>query len=323
MPGLKPEAEASPLAKTAEILIHELSIRGLSLAVSEAGTGGALANALTVPGASAVFLGSEIINPIDTGHTLDSGVKLTKAAAERSGADLVIGTVGDGAYHNYCVTLARAGKIHSGFIGSPTFDIIAEAKPKTVYSAMSAAILAIAAFHQPIPDFRAHAETRALSSELVGNVEAIILSLRRRGMKLNVMESCTGGAILDALTNFDTSALLGPSWVAYDERVKLQLGVPLEHLHNGGVYSEKVAKAMADTAREKGGGEIGLATTGLMESKDPRPEHNGTPPGTVYAALSTSNHTFSKKLELPIQSRAQMKIAAVRETLGFLLETLG
>ena len=75
---------------------------------------------------------------------------------------------------------------------------------------------------------------------------------QKLGVKIATIESCTAGAIANALTNvsgagktFDRGVL------AYDENVKNRLGVPLITMVNGNVYSLKVAQEVGGSGPQK------------------------------------------------------------------------
>ncbi|GAC1424331.1 MAG: competence/damage-inducible protein A [Candidatus Velthaea sp.] len=94
---------------------------------------------------------------------------------------------------------------------------------------------------------------------------AIVGALKARGLTIGTAESCTGGAVADALVGVPgASAVFRGGIVAYANEVKTALlGVPAEMLSQHGAVSDETAIAMARGARERLGVKIGISTTGI------------------------------------------------------------
>ena len=116
-------------------------------------------------------------------------------------------------------------------------------------------------------------------------IEAIVLTLlRKRGERLAVAESFTGGLVCARLAAIPRAS---ESWeggvIAYSARAKRSaLGVAPSLLSRQGMVSEATARAMAAGVRRRAGTTWGLATTGVA---GPSPLE-GHPPGTVIAAIA-------------------------------------
>jgi PncC family amidohydrolase len=109
--------------------------------------------------------------------------------------------------------------------------------------------------------------------------------LRRRGLRVAVAESCTGGLLGAALTAMPGSSdyVLG-GVVAYADEVKTALlGVPEQMLREHGAVSEEVARAMAEGARTRLGADLAAAITGVA---GPASEGSDKPAGLVYVAVA-------------------------------------
>ncbi|MBE3576681.1 MAG: competence/damage-inducible protein A [Limnochordales bacterium] len=109
--------------------------------------------------------------------------------------------------------------------------------------------------------------------------------LRRRGERLAVAESCTGGMIAHYLTSVPGSSdYFERGYVTYSNRAKQEcLGVPAALLVTYGAVSEPVARAMAEGARRAAGVEWAVATTGIAGPGGGTAEK---PVGLVYIAVS-------------------------------------
>ncbi|MPN45368.1 hypothetical protein SDC9_192935 [bioreactor metagenome] len=96
------------------------------------------------------------------------------------------------------------------------------------------------------------------------------------------MESCTGGAIIDSITNVPgVSAIFSGGKVTYSEKSKIEAGVDSKVIDRYSVFSEEVALEMA----RKTDGEIGIGVTGNL-------------PGEVFVAVRIKNNFLTEKLTL-------------------------
>ncbi len=121
--------------------------------------------------------------------------------------------------------------------------------------------------------------------------------LVQSGDTVGVAESCTGGRVLDRLTNVSgSSAYVLGGVVAYCNRVKESLlSVSPEALAAHGAVSEIVAVEMAHGVREKLGSSIGLASTGIL---GPTGGSVDKPVGTVWIAVDGPSGSRGQLLKL-------------------------
>ena len=142
--------------------------------------------------------------------------------------------------------------------------------------------------------------------------------LREAGLTLAVMESATGGAIGDAITDFEgSSEYFRGSLVTYATETKLAMGVPAEVIAAHGVISRETAEAMAGAARERFDADLGIGLTGVAGEG----EVEGQPPGTVHIALSDGERVEYAQMQFR-QGRPQVKRRAVLQALSLLREYL-
>jgi len=110
--------------------------------------------------------------------------------------------------------------------------------------------------------------------------ERVINILRKRSWYIGVMESCTGGAIIDSITNIPgASDVFKLGKVTYSDEAKIEAGVDKKTIEQYNVYSIEVAEEMA----RKIEGEIGVGVTGNL-------------PGEVFVAVRVENKILSEKL---------------------------
>jgi nicotinamide-nucleotide amidase len=134
------------------------------------------------------------------------------------------------------------------------------------------------------------------SAALLADADKVICGLRRRGWRLAVAESITGGLIAAVLTELaGASDILSHGAVVYGEGAKTSLlGIPEPILANGGVYSGAVAMAMAESVAALGLSplvsapcQLGLGITGVAGPGDVQwDDGKTTPAGSVWIGLS-------------------------------------
>ena len=110
--------------------------------------------------------------------------------------------------------------------------------------------------------------------------------LRRRGWKIAVAESCTGGLIAHRITNVPGSSeyFLG-GIVAYSNEAKTKiLGVSNDILMRYGAVSSRCAEEMMVGVKNLFGSDVAISTTGIA---GPGGGSREKPVGLVYIGIST------------------------------------
>lgn len=113
-------------------------------------------------------------------------------------------------------------------------------------------------------------------------------------MKIALAESCTGGLVMQRLSDIPGSSryLLG-GVVAYSNEVKEKvLGVPGEIIQKHGAVSEQTAGLMALGVRKLTGASLGLGITGIA---GPGGGTMDKPVGTVYIALASREQVLCRR----------------------------
>ena len=123
---------------------------------------------------------------------------------------------------------------------------------------------------------------------------AIIAECTKRGVRLATAESCTGGAIADALVSVPgASAVFVGGVVAYDNAIKTSLlGVDAGLIARVGAVSEEVAIAMAAGARERLGTQFAISTTGIA---GPDGGSDEKPVGLVWFGLANPDGSVDSR----------------------------
>jgi nicotinamide-nucleotide amidase len=115
--------------------------------------------------------------------------------------------------------------------------------------------------------------------------EVVGEQLLRRGWRVAVAESCTGGLVSSRLTDVPgSSAYMERGAVCYSNRAKTDLaGVPATLIEAHGAVSEPVAIALAAGIRLRAGTDVGLGITGIA---GPAGGSDDKPVGTVAVAAA-------------------------------------
>ena len=131
--------------------------------------------------------------------------------------------------------------------------------------------------------------------------------LRRRGLRLSLAESCTGGLVAHRITQVPGSSdYLERALVVYSVRSKVELlGIPPEVIERHGVVSAEVACWMARRVREISRTDLGLGITGVAGPGD----LEGVPAGRVYIGLSHPGGVGAREYHFP-GTRQQVKLMA-------------
>ncbi len=232
--------------------------------------------------------------------------------------------------------LKIAGETESrvDFLASPIYRSYADVETTIL---ASTGIIDLFFYWRPLDAERHEAEGDRLLDELVAAVRGVLGDsvyadaeqtlesavgdlLRRKGKTLAVAESCTGGLIMQMLTEVPGSSdyLLG-GFVTYSNQAKVDwLGVKQEDLNLHGAVSPCVAEQMAEGVRARSKATVGLAATGIAGPGGGTAEK---PVGLVYLGISDNKGTESRKLQLN-GDRAVIRIRAARTALDWLRRRL-
>lgn len=144
--------------------------------------------------------------------------------------------------------------------------------------------------------------------------------LKKKGWRLSLAESCTGGALASAITDLPgTSEYFEAGVVTYSNQSKSDfLGVRPDTLKKFGSVSGAVAKAMAEGMRKRSGAEVVLAVTGIA---GPGGGTEAKPVGTVYIALATAKKCEAKHFRFE-GGRLKFKKSVVKAALVWLQKEL-
>lgn len=153
------------------------------------------------------------------------------------------------------------------------------------------------------------------------DLAAVVLDrLRRRGYRLAVAESCTGGLLGGRLTAVPgSSGVFAGGIIAYANQAKAgQLGVSEADLETHGAVSEVVALEMAAGAARNFAAEVAVGVTGVA---GPDGGSADKPVGTIWLGFQSPEACWAERVVFP-GNRAEIRARAVQFALYRLLLAL-
>lgn len=159
------------------------------------------------------------------------------------------------------------------------------------------------------------------TNEIHALAERLVALLDERSLTIATAESCTGGAVSQALTSVaGCSSVMRGAVVAYHNDVKSAvLGVSAETLAAAGAVSEDVVCQMVCGVAHLMMADCAIATSGIAGPGGGTAEK---PVGTVWVAVKASGVVKTEKLQLCDAGRSQNVANATYEALRFMYETL-
>ena len=100
-------------------------------------------------------------------------------------------------------------------------------------------------------------------------MQEVIKLLTEKNKTIATMESCTGGGVVNAITNIEgASEVLKFSAVTYSNEYKIKLGVSNDTIDKYRVYSMEVAREMALNISKFADANYGIGITGKLNRVD-------------------------------------------------------
>lgn len=119
-------------------------------------------------------------------------------------------------------------------------------------------------------------------------MDDLVQKLIEKEKTISTMESCTGGALANAITNVSGSSLvLKFSAVTYSNEYKIKMGVSKNLIDKYSVYSKEVANEMAKVISNFTNSDYGIGITGKMGMPDLNNPYGDD--STVYISIYDKN----------------------------------
>ncbi|HEU5050671.1 MAG TPA: nicotinamide-nucleotide amidohydrolase family protein, partial [Gemmatimonadales bacterium] len=167
---------------------------------------------------------------------------------------------------------------------------------------------------------RSHAGAAVYGEDDADLAAVVLATARRRGLRISLAESCTGGLVGARLTDIPGSSDVvegGAVCYSYASKTRL-LGVPADLVVAHGAVSEEVVRRMAAGALEHLGGDLSVAITGIAGPGGATPEK---PVGTVWFATAMGSDVRATRV-LFFGTRVEVRARAAQAALRLLLQRL-
>ena len=148
----------------------------------------------------------------------------------------------------------------------------------------------------------------------------IIHILQEQRKTIATMESCTGGGVANAITNYEgASEILKFSAVTYSNEYKIKMGVSSEVIDKYTVYSQETADEMSKNITKFANSDYGVGITGQLNRQDP-----ANPVGkdnVIYNSIydKEKDKYYQEKMEVHKESRKLNKDHVIDKIIEMLL----
>jgi len=151
--------------------------------------------------------------------------------------------------------------------------------------------------------------------------QKIVKLLKRKRLKLSVVESCTGGMLSSALTSVSgSSKIFTLGLVTYSNQSKNHvLKVPKQIIRKHGAVSMQCCLSMLNNLSKISKSNIAVSITGIA---GPSGGSKQKPVGLVYVGIKKGNKIKIHKYLFKNKGRSYIQKAAVRKSLGLVLNIL-
>ena len=147
----------------------------------------------------------------------------------------------------------------------------------------------------------------------------IISLIKRKKMKLAIVESCTGGMLSSAITSVSgSSKVITMGLVTYSNQAKTSiLKVPQKIIKKYGAVSVQCCLAMVNNLSKISKSKVCVSITGIA---GPKGGSKQKPVGLVYIGIRIEKRVFVNKCNFKNKGRLFIQKQTVRKTLNLLLK---
>ena len=152
-------------------------------------------------------------------------------------------------------------------------------------------------------------------------MKKIVKVLTEKNKTISAMESCTGGAVANAITNVEgASEVLKFSAVTYSNEYKIKMGVSNKIINKYSVYSMETANEMSKNISEFTNSNYGIGITGKLnrlDKRNPFGEDN-----IVYISIYDKDNKkyYNSEIKVFKETRQQNKKVVIKEIIKILQE---
>lgn len=152
-------------------------------------------------------------------------------------------------------------------------------------------------------------------------MKEVIERLTNNNKTISTMESCTGGAVVNAITNIEgASEVFKYSAVTYSNEFKIKMGVDSKVIDEYSVYSIEVANEMSKKISDFTNSDYGVGITGKLNRVDKNNLVGND--NVVFVSIYDRNKDkyYTKEIQVDKNSRSANKEIIVNIITDLLLE---
>lgn len=151
----------------------------------------------------------------------------------------------------------------------------------------------------------------------------VIEKLKEQNKTISTMESCTGGGLVNSITNIDgSSEVLKFSAVTYSNEFKVKMGVSSDIIDKYSVYSIETSMEMSKNISKFTNSNYGVGITGKLNKIDKNNPYGND--NTVYISIYNKDidKFYNYSINVYKQSRKENKILVINSVIEKLLEII-
>ena len=154
-------------------------------------------------------------------------------------------------------------------------------------------------------------------------LKEIIKILTEKNKTISTMESCTGGGVVNAITNIEgASEVLKFSAVTYSNEYKIKMGVDASIIDKYSVYSIKTAEEMSRNISAFANSNYGIGITGKLNRVDKNNLYGQD--NIVYVSIYDKDNDkfYNGSIEVTKQSRKENKELVISLIINMLMSII-
>lgn len=147
----------------------------------------------------------------------------------------------------------------------------------------------------------------------------LVEKLIREKKTISTMESCTGGGLVNAITNIPgASEIIKFSAITYSNEFKIKMGIDPEVINKYSVYSMETANEMSKNISDFTLSNYGVGITGKLCRSDINNPYGKD--DIVYVSIYNrdNNKFYNKKIEANKKTREENKELVIEEVINML-----
>lgn len=154
-------------------------------------------------------------------------------------------------------------------------------------------------------------------------IKNIIIKLIENNKTISTMESCTGGGVVNAITNVErASEVLKFSAVTYSNEYKIKMGVNKNIIDKYSVYSMETANEMSKNISKFASSNYGIGITGKLNRHDINNKYGKDNIVHISIYDKDNDKYYNKTIEVLEQTRKQNKELVLSTVIDILIQII-